>query len=241
MSRWLPSRVEISIAGGADSSVIAFERDLDTRALRRGTRLLCVVGGEAVRYAVVPWVEAMSSPELGQRLAEQCFRETYGEVAREWRVCRHAGGFGSATLACAIDSSLLGHLDAAARARGLSIVSVQPSLMHAFNQTRRAIDQGLFWFVAFEPLWTTLLLMSDAEPLLVKRMPTSSVALIGVLDREWFSLGIDAEPCPVYMVRSAQVPALTAPWRGAVSAKWRFIDLSPAPESAVESSALKAA
>lgn len=234
-------RVEVFICGGDDPALGAFERELDARALRRGARLVCVLGGESVRYAVVPWVEAMSSPNLTQRLAEQCFRETYGDAAQAWRVCRHAGGYGSATLACAIDARLLERLDASAQARGLVVVSVQPSLMHAYNVARGAIDAGLSWFVLFETHWTTVLLMAGDEALLVKRLPTASVALSGVLDREWFALGIEDPPCAVYIVRSAQVPALPAPWRGAASARWRFIDLSPAIAAALPVDALKVA
>lgn len=254
MSRWLPDQVELRLGDGpvagtpstlgarrVDALMAEFESDLDTRALRRGTRLRCVVAGDVTRYAVIPWIEAMSSRDLRQRLAEQCFREIYGDDAREWTVCQHTQRYAAATLACAIDTRLLDRLDALARARGLSLVSVQPSLMHAFNQTRRAMEQGQFWFVSIEAHWTTLLLMSATEPLLVKRLPSATVALGGLLDREWFALGIDGEPCPAYVVRSANVPALPVPWRDVAAAKWRIIDLSPAAEFGLRQTPLKAA
>lgn len=254
VSRWLPSQTEIrlgdgpserqrapGLARGVDALVAEFEHGLDAQPLRRGTRLRCMLAGEAVRFAIVPWIEAMTSPDLRQRLAEQCFREIYGDAAADWRLSWHAGPYGSATLACAIDASLLDKLEAAAQARGLSVFSVQPSLMHAFNQSRRAIEPGAFWFVSFERHWTTMLLMSDREPLLVKRVPSASVALSGLLDREWFALGMEAPPCLVYIVRSAQVPATPTPWRGVASARWRFIDLSPATEAAVQPSAMEVA
>ena len=257
MSPWLPDRVELRLgdgpAGGSarqpgphriDALIADFEQNLEARALRRGTRLRCVVAGDAVRYAVVPWHAELSSPDQRQRLAEQCFRETYGETARDWTVCQHTERYAAATLACAIDASLLDRLDASAQARGLSLVSVQPSLMHAFNQSRQGIEQGLFWFVSVEPHWTTLLLMSAFEPLHVKRLPSAAAALGALLDREWFSLGIDVARCPAYVVRSATVeppPAPSAAARDGSAASWQVIDLSPPPAALRQTVALKAA
>ena len=257
MSPWLPDRVELRLGDGPargsarqpgpqriDVLIADFEQNLEARALRRGTRLRCIVAGDAVRYAVVPWHAELSSPDQRQRLTEQCFRETYGEVARDWTVCQYTERYAAATLACAIDTSLLDRLDALAQARGLSLVSVQPSLMHAFNQSRHAIAQGLFWFVSVEPHWTTLLLMSAFEPLHVKRLPSAAAALGALLEREWFPLGIDAARCPAYVVRSAMVeppPAPSAAARDGAAASWQIIDLSPASDPEQRAEALKAA
>lgn len=242
MSLWRADRVELRIGGASpggleqggararvEAHVADFERQLEERQLRRGTRLSCVLGGDTVRYAIVPWHEEMSSPALRQRLAEQGFRQTYGEVARDWTVCQHGERYAAATLACAVDTALLDRIDAAAQARGLVLGSVQPALTHAFNQARRAMADSLFWFVSIESLGTTVLLMSSMEPLQVKRLSAPAAELVCALDREWFALGLEAERCPVYILRGAtsdQVPCESA------GKGWRFVHLSPLPSAA---------
>lgn len=222
------------LAHGLEPLVAEFERELDTLALRRGARLACVVGGAAVRHAVVPWQDELSSPPARQRLAEQVFFETYGEAARGWTVCQHSERYGVATLACAVDAALLDRIDAAAQSRGLAVVSLQSALVHSFNAVRRSIAPGLFWFGSIEGRGTALLLMSPRGPLHAKRVAATGAALAGALDREWFSLGVDAERCPVYVV-GAPAP------RDATASRWRFIELAPAARPAQQRSMEKAA
>ena len=146
----------------------AVERAFDERALRAGTRVTCVLAGDGVRYGRVPWSDDLSSPSQRQLLAQQSFIEAHGEVARSWAVRQHTAGHGSAALACAIDTTLLDRLDALARARRLNLVSVQPSLVHAYGEARRRIvGDGLFWFAEVDAQQATVLLMSPTEPLQV--------------------------------------------------------------------------
>ena len=205
-----------------DTRPAAIEQQFD--ALPPGTRLTCVVAGEGVRHQIVPWRDELSRPAQRQLLAEQCFREAYGEVARDWTVRQHATRYGAATLACAIDTALLDRLDAQSRARRLTLASVQPSLMHAYNLARHRMSPGLHWFVTFDAVSTTLLLQSPTEPLLVKRIPSSALDLAHTLDREWFALGIEVPHCAVYSVRSEAVPL---PSRRSDASSWPVVDLTP--------------
>ena len=229
MSRWLPETIELHLGDGPSNAMPSVadmladcEHQLVAHAPRRSARLRCVIGGEAVRCAVVPWIDELSSPAQRQRLAEQTYFETYGEVARGWTVCQHAAGYSAASLACAIETPLLSGLEAAARARGLVLVSVQPALMHAYNHVRHSLARGQFWFVLVERRSVTLLLMSATEPVQVKRLPVPTTGLVGLLNREWFALGLEGPRCPVFVGRSAgatqamvagdRPPAFTAPW-----------------------------
>lgn len=252
MSLWPRDLVELRIGDAPVSSTerrtavqrldalqLEFERALDACHVGRGARLRCVVGGDAVRYAVVPWNDELSSPQQRQRLAEQCLRETYGDTALGWTVSQHSDRHGTATLACAIDKTLIDRLDAVAQARGLTLASIQPVLMHAFNQVRRRIAPEPFWFVLIEPQGTTLLLMSPAEPLHVKRLPAAGAALAGALDREWFALGIEGERCSVYVLHTTGREPMP---QNANLSGWRFIELSsPTPRAASRAEALHAA
>lgn len=185
-----------------DATLSAFERDLDQRALKYGTRVTFVVAGEGVRYLIVPWNDELASPAQRQVLAEHCFKEAYGEAVRNWVVCQHAPRYGAATLACALDAALLERLNAIAQVRRIKLVSVQPSLMQAYNRSPHRPAPGPFWFVSIEALRTTVLLMSPSEPLQVKQLPSAGLDLALSLDREWFALGLEGPRCPVHFTRS---------------------------------------
>ena len=210
----------------------AVERAFDERALRAGTRVTCVLAGDGVRYGRVPWSDDLSSPSQRQLLAQQSFIEAHGEVARGWAVRQHTAGHGGAALACAIDTALLDRLDALARARRLNLVSVQPSLVHAYGEARRRIvGDGLFWFAEVDAQQATVLLMSPTEPLQVKRLPSAGADLTRWIEREWFALGIDGPRCPVYVLRAGAgvapvaVPALVRRAAGRSETGWRIVDL----------------
>ncbi len=218
---WLAPAIELRIT---DTRPAAIEQQLDALALPPGTRLTCIVAGEGVRYQIVPWRDELSRPAQRQLLAEQCFRVAYGDVARGWTVRQHAARYGVATLACAIDTGLLDQLDAQSRTCRLTLASVQPALMHGYNVARHRMSPGLHWFVAIDAISATLLLQSPAEPLLVKRIPSSALDLAPALDREWFALGMEAPHCAVYVVRSDAMPL---PARQGDAWSWPVVDLTP--------------
>ncbi|MBY0468011.1 MAG: hypothetical protein K2Q07_03420 [Burkholderiaceae bacterium] len=242
MSRWFTERLAARVRaplralwpGGRPAAVEwrltdtrpeSLEQQLDALALAPNTRLTCIIAGEGVRYRIVPWRDELSRPAQRQLLAEQCFSDTGTDTARGWTVRQHTTRHGAATLAAAIDTAVLDHLVAQARARHLALASVQPALMQAYNRVRHRIAAGLHGFVAIDPTSTTLLLQSPSEPLLVKRCPAPPGDLAEVLDREWFALGMEPARCPVYVVRSQVPPA--APGQGGASS-WPIVDLTPA-------------
>ncbi len=232
MSRWFPEPTLLWLRPQkAQLSLDAFEGELDRMALRRGARLTCVVAGEGVRYRIVPWSDELSSPQQRQVFVRHCFTETFGEAAHDWTVRAHPTHHGAATLACAIDTTVLDRLGALAQARHLSLVSVQPSLTHAYNQLRRHIEASLFWFVWIDGPWTTLLLVSQREPLHVKRVPSGSGELAHLLDREWFLIGTEEPRCPVYVARGAS--AEPVPVRASAAdagSSWQVVDLPCVPD-----------
>jgi len=233
VSRSLPDRLRALLPTGRRSAVElrlteprpeGIEQQLDALALPAGTRLTCILAGEDVRYRIVPWRDELSRPAQRQLLAEQCFHEAYGDAARGWTVRQHATRYGAATLACAIDTAVLDQLTAQSRSRRLTLASVQPALMHSYNLARHTMSAGLHWFVALDAVSTTLLLQSQTEPLLVKRVPSSALDLSDTLDREWFALGMEAPTCAVYVVRSDAVPL---PSHQGDASSWSFVDLTP--------------
>jgi hypothetical protein len=234
VSRWFPDRLLLRLVPQAgETPVEAFERQLEALAPSRSTRITCALGGDVVRWRVVPWNDALAKPSQRQALAESCFADAYGEIAKGWDVRLQHGSFGRATLACAVDAGLPDRLDAAARERGLRLVSVQPSLMLAHNGVRKHLVEELFWFVWCEGPWRTLLLMSGREPLQLKQVPASGEALSRCLDREWFALGMEVERCPVYVAQPGEQAQPAAEPPGA----WSIVHLeSPSSEGELAAS-----
>ncbi|WP_428423372.1 hypothetical protein [Methylibium sp.] len=194
-----PRRWEAAWAG--------LEQQLDAQRLPARARLGCVVAGEFVRYRLIPWSAEFAGSAARAAFARHCFEETYGAVAREWSVRHSQPGYGRAALACAIDTALVERVQAAAAARKLALVALEPALMRAFNLARRELVHPMFWFVLHEGQGAgsalSLLLMAGGEPLHV-RVLQSPLSDLGVaLDREWLQLGIDAPRCPVFVAGDA--------------------------------------
>jgi len=207
-----------------DAMLSQFEHALDERAPTRGTRVTCIVAGDAARYRIVPWSNELVSNSQRQVLAEHSFREAYGEAARSWVVQLHPARYGAAVLACALEMTLLDRLGALVQARQLRLVSVQPSLMHAFNETPGRSESGPYWFVCLDALWATALLMSPGEPLQVKQLSTTRLDLALSLDREAFALGLDGPRPAVHAARFGfGSGASGSPFTAA--AGWRHVDL----------------
>jgi len=118
----------------------------------------------------------------------------------------------------------LDRLGALVQARQLRLVSVQPSLMHAFNETPGRSESGPYWFVCLDALWATALLMSPGEPLQVKQLSTTRLDLALSLDREAFALGLDGPRPAVHAARFGfGTGASGSPFTAA--AGWRHVDL----------------
>ena len=204
MSPWWPERITVWLAPHKGQDVAAcFAHQLDALAPRPRAQVSCVLGGPQVRCRIVPWSDALSSPHQRQVLAASCFHETYGAVSRGWLVRDHVVRHGVAGLACAIDAAWPQVLGDVAKARGLQLVGLQPSLVHVHNTVRGQLVAGMCWLVWEEAAVTTLVLWRNGEPLHLKVLPSAPVQLATLLDREWFLAAVDAPRCPVVLVRAA--------------------------------------
>ena len=111
--------------------------------LKSRTDVSVVLSNQFVRYALVPPQDgATADEELA--LARFHFARIHGERAKSWAV-RLSG-----EIACAVDAALLSELKEIST-RSARIVSVQPYLMHAYNQWRPRIPREGAWLVLAEP------------------------------------------------------------------------------------------
>jgi hypothetical protein len=111
-----------------------------------------VLSNHFVRYAVVPWSDALSNAAEEEAYLRHHFAKIHGERAKSWTTRASEDGRGVPRLASAIDTALLEELKGAFPRNGkASLVSVQPELMEAINRWRDAIPREGAWLVLVEP------------------------------------------------------------------------------------------
>lgn len=136
-----PLAVEVAPAPGQPvwaGALAALEQALPGIA-RAGDAAAVVLSNHLVRYLVIGW-----QPEIGtagelEDLARLRFENTFGEAARDWTVRCSEGGWGKASVACAVDTALVAGLRACLERHELRLASLQPLLMAAYNDLRRAL------------------------------------------------------------------------------------------------------
>jgi hypothetical protein len=128
----------------------------ELKRLAAEANLTVVLSNHYVRYAVLPWSEALDSDESWLAYAAHVFTETHGNAAAGWEIRVSDSGRRRPRVACAIDRALLERLRAIP-----GVVSVQPYLMAAFNARHAELAGGSTWFVLHEPGRLTLGLIVD--------------------------------------------------------------------------------
>jgi hypothetical protein len=113
--------------------------------------VMVVLSNHFVRYALVPWDDALAGAEEELAFARHCFTKIHGERAKSWTLRASEEPAGAPRLASAIDAALLdaigGCFPKGSQAR---LVSVQPYLMAAFNRWRGAVPPAGAWLLTVE-------------------------------------------------------------------------------------------
>ena len=114
-------------------------------------KVTVVLSNHFVRYAVVPWSDALATPAEEDAYVRHHFAKIHGERAKTWRLRSSEGAAGAPRLASAVDAGLI---DALAkrfpRGSRVRLVSVQPQLMHQFNLWRGLVPAQGAWLVLAE-------------------------------------------------------------------------------------------
>ena len=156
-----------------------------------------VLADQFARYALLPWNEAVKTPEQWLALARHRFSALHGAVSADWDVKITETAPMGARLACAVDRELIERLAAAFVASGVNLVSVQPFLVAAFNRIRKTIGNGACWIVVEEPGRLTLALIQRGAWVAIRSRRSDErwrMQLPEILERESAFLGLD-KPC----------------------------------------------
>ena len=115
-----------------------------------GVNLRLIVSDTYARYAIVPWSDALSDADERLQHARLCMANTFGDIVSQWTVTVSDAPPGSSQVACAIPTALLERIRALTEAHDLTIKSVQPQLIAAFNGWRDRLPRGDAWFVSLD-------------------------------------------------------------------------------------------
>jgi hypothetical protein len=163
----------------------------------RNSEARVVLADQFVRYALLPWNEAVKSREQWLALARHRFGALHGAIAAEWDVKVTETSPLGARLACAVDRELIEQLATCFVAAGVQLVAVQPFLVAAFNRIRQTVGNGSCWIVVEEPGRLTLALIQRGAWVAIRsrRSDARWMSLLPeILERESAFLGLD-QPC----------------------------------------------
>jgi hypothetical protein len=135
---------------GWEGSLALLEQRLAARTWS-DARARAVIADQWVRYAVVPWSDALNSN--AERLAHgrELMAGVFGEPMGEWSVSLSDAPPGESRLASAIPTALLESLRAMTARHGQKLTSVQPQLIAAYNTWRHILPAAeAAWFVTVD-------------------------------------------------------------------------------------------
>ena len=154
-ARRLRSRIvaatEVAVPAGplADTGpVLARLADLLTEPTWQGAAARVVVTDHPwARYAVVPWPSGRLDAAGRLTHARYVLGDAHGEAVADWAVTLADTPPGRPYVACAIPAALRSALEDTLAPARLSLVSLQPQLIVAFQAWRRRLPEDDAWFV----------------------------------------------------------------------------------------------
>ena len=174
----------------------------------KNCKVTVVLSNQLVRYAIVPWSDALSGAAEEEGYLRHHFAKIHGERAKTWTVRASEDSDGAPRLASAIDSALLEELHKTFPKGGAAkLVSVQPELMEAINRWRNAIPKDGAWLVLAEQERACLAMHREGGWRSVQNAKGEWLAL---LDRERFRLH---EVPDLVLLSGARAPAKSESWK----------------------------
>ena len=172
-------------------------------------RVTVVLSSHFVRYAVVPWSDALGTPAEEDAYVRHHFAKVHGERAKGWLFRSSEAPRGAPRLASAIDRTLLDAVKACFPKAGTArLISVQPELMCKLNEWRSAIPPQGAWVVLAEPGRACIALHADGG---WRSVQNGKGAWRALLDRERHR--IDGEVPSLVLIAGAAAPAGDAAWQ----------------------------
>ena len=113
-------------------------------------RLHVILANRFVRFACVPWSEAIASEGELQTVARLVLESCYGDMTG-WTVSLDHGGWGEARLACAVEDSLLAKLREVVEAARVDCSHIEPYFVTCWNRWCGELPGGDALLAVAEP------------------------------------------------------------------------------------------
>lgn len=166
------------------------------------TAATVILSNHFLRYAVVPWRAELADAQEDLSYTRHCFTRVYGKAALQWEMRLSHQPPEMSRLASAVDSELLDALRGVFDGAGVTLRSIQPHLMAAFNSFRGRLRQRSAWFALLEPGNLCLALLHNGHWSRVRNQRIGSTwreELPLILDREAYLADDPAVPHEVYV------------------------------------------
>ena len=157
-ARGLKARVvattELAVSSGAAGDlgpVLARLAGVLADSAWHGAAARVVVADQSwARYAIVPWTATRLDAAGRLTHARYVLGDAHGEAVAGWAVTLADGPPGHSCVACAMPAALRGALEDTLAPARLSLLSLQPKLVVAFNAFRHRLTGDDAWFVTLD-------------------------------------------------------------------------------------------
>lgn len=200
-----------SAMAAADALAILLQRP----EIARGD-LSIVLSNHFVRYQIVPWSDAVGTPEELAALARIGFEQVFGAEAAGWQPEVAPEAAGKPRLAAAISVALIERLRTVAEASKLRLKHIQPYLVAAYNHLAEPARHEDVLFVLAEPGRACLLVATGGHWRGVRTSAAEDTpeALAGLIERECQLLGLTEDSIPQILVHAPQRARMPLPTIG---------------------------
>ena len=207
------------------AALLALETALPAAARNRTTATV-VLSNQLVRYTLVPWQAGLADSQEDLSYTRHCFTKVYGKSAQEWEVRLSHQALETPSLASGVDAELLEGLRSMFARPGMTLRSVQPHLMAAFNDARTQLRRRNAWIALLETGHLCLALLRDGRWSRVRSLRIDRAwpeELPRILEREAFLADDEAVPSDVYVGHLEEGEMVLPELDG-----WQFHALTPA-------------
>lgn len=207
-------------------ALLALESALPGVAKGR-TAATVVLSNQFLRYALVPWQAGLADSQEDLSYTRHCFTKVYGKAALQWEVRLSHQAAEKPRLAGGVDAELLEGLRSMFARPGITLRSIQPHLMAAFNDARGRLRQRSAWLALLEPGHLCLALLRDGHWSRVRSQRIDGTwreELPRILEREAFLADDPEVPQDVYAGQLEPGDMVLPELDG-----WQFHALDPAP------------
>jgi hypothetical protein len=116
----------------------------------RAARIRVVLADHWARYAIVPWVAALSSNEERLAHGRQLLASLYGEAVAGWEVRISEAPPGATRVVCAISGELIAAVRSLCLTHGCKLLALESQLVASYAAWRHALPVSNAWFVSIE-------------------------------------------------------------------------------------------